>query len=446
MAGIQLSGLASGLDTEGMIAQLMAIERRPRTRIEFKQAAVQARQDALGDIVGKLRTLKLAAADLKSPLLWSEKQSVTVADQTRLEARRLSTAAAGTYDVTVDRLATATQRTFTYTAPSGASSLTFNGVDVALAGGATLDDAVAAINAATTTGVTAANVSGKLVVTSQATGQATNFSWAGPALALDSELLGQDSSVTVNGTAHTSSTNVNTTAIAGLELNLKATGATKIEVGQAAVDKDAIAKKVKAFVDAHNAVSEAIRSRTGEKRVNDPKTVLDAKKGVLFGDRGLGQALSALRQAASDPVAGNPSTLDELGELGISTGAASGAINADAVAGRLVLDDTKLRAMLDTDLAGAQQLLGGKTDTPGIAQRFETIIDPLTGKDTGLEARVSSASDEMVRLRTSLTRFDERLERREDRLRKQFSAMEQALRANQARQAEMQLRFGLPSA
>jgi flagellar hook-associated protein 2 len=446
MAGIQLSGLASGLDTEGMITQLMAIERRPRTRIEFKQAAVQARQDALGDIVGKLRTLKLAAADLKSPLLWSEKQSVTVADQTRLDARRLSTAAAGTYDVTVDRLATATQRTFTYTAPSGASSLSFNGVDVALAGGATLDDAVTAINAATSTGVTAASVSGKLVVTSQATGQATNFSWGGPALALDSELLGQDSSVTLNGTAYTSSTNVNTTAIAGLELNLKATGATKVEVGPAAVDKDAIAKKVKAFVDAHNAVSEAIRSRTGEKRVNDPKTVLDAKKGVLFGDRGLGQALSALRQAASDPVAGNPSSLDELGELGISTGAVSDAINPDAVAGRLVLDDAKLRAMLDSDLAGAQRLLGGKTDTPGIAQRFETIIDPLTGKGTGLEARASSAGDEMVRLRTSLTRFDERLERREERLRKQFSAMEQALRANQARQAEMQLRFGLPSA
>ncbi len=443
MAGIQLSGLASGLDTEGMITQLMALERRPRTRVEFKQAAVQARQDALGDIVGKLRTLKLAAADLKSPLLWSEKQSVTVSDQTKLEAKRVSTVAAGTYDVTVDRLATATQRTFTYTAPSAPSSLTFNGVDVPLAGGATLDDAVGAINAATGTGVTAANVSGKLVVTSQATGQATNFSYSGSPLALDSELLGQDSSVTVNGTAYASSTNVNTTAIAGLELNLKATGATKIDVGQAAVDKDAIARKVKAFVDAHNAVSEAIRSRTGEKRVNDPKTALDAKRGVLFGDRGLGQALSALRQAASDPVAGNPSALDELGELGISTGAARDAINADAVAGKLVLDETKLRAMLDTDLAGAQRLLGGKTDTPGIAQRFESIIDPLTGKGTGLEARVSSAGDEMVRLRTSLTRFDERLERKEERLRKQFSAMEQALRANQARQAELQARFGL---
>ncbi len=56
---------------------------------------------------------------------------------------------------------------------------------------------------------------------------------------------------------------------------------------------------------------------------------------------------------------------------------------------------------------------------------------------------MSSAGDEMVRLRTSLTRFDERLERKEERLRKQFSAMEQALRANQARQAELQARFGL---
>jgi flagellar capping protein FliD len=33
MAGIQLSGLVSGLDTQSIISQLMAVERQPRTRI-----------------------------------------------------------------------------------------------------------------------------------------------------------------------------------------------------------------------------------------------------------------------------------------------------------------------------------------------------------------------------------------------------------------------------
>ena len=38
MAGIQLSGLASGLDTASIIDSLMAVERQPRTRIEMRQA------------------------------------------------------------------------------------------------------------------------------------------------------------------------------------------------------------------------------------------------------------------------------------------------------------------------------------------------------------------------------------------------------------------------
>ncbi len=34
MAGIQMSGLASGLDTAAIVAQLMQVERIPRARVE----------------------------------------------------------------------------------------------------------------------------------------------------------------------------------------------------------------------------------------------------------------------------------------------------------------------------------------------------------------------------------------------------------------------------
>ena len=58
MAGIQLSGLASGLDTGSIVTQLMSIEKLPRTRITNDQALVAARRTNLTTIQSKLQTLK----------------------------------------------------------------------------------------------------------------------------------------------------------------------------------------------------------------------------------------------------------------------------------------------------------------------------------------------------------------------------------------------------
>ena len=75
MAGIQVGGLASGMDTESIITQLMSIEQAPRTARRAKQVTIQARQDALRQIDTKLTNLKLAAGDLRSAALWSPKQT-----------------------------------------------------------------------------------------------------------------------------------------------------------------------------------------------------------------------------------------------------------------------------------------------------------------------------------------------------------------------------------
>ena len=66
MAGIQLSGLASGLDTASIIDSLMAVERQPRTRIEMRQASEQARRDGLKQVPTQLKSLQDAATALRS--------------------------------------------------------------------------------------------------------------------------------------------------------------------------------------------------------------------------------------------------------------------------------------------------------------------------------------------------------------------------------------------
>src|SRR5919205_216755 len=94
-------GLASGLDTNTIVDQLMAIERQPQNRLKLKQGQIDARKSALQDIESRLKSLRLAAQDLKSPTLWLDTQTVDVNDPTKLTATRTGGAGTGAYQVNV---------------------------------------------------------------------------------------------------------------------------------------------------------------------------------------------------------------------------------------------------------------------------------------------------------------------------------------------------------
>jgi flagellar hook-associated protein 2 len=147
--------------------------------------------------------------------------------------------------------------------------------------------------------------------------------------------------------------------------------------------------------------------------------------------------LRQLRQSVSEPVAGNAAALDELAELGVSTGSASATINADSVAGKLTFDESKLRAALDSDPLAVRKLLGGITGTDGVGQRFEALLDPIAGTGGTLATRISAEDSVLSRLKADLARFDERLERKEAALTKQFTALERALAQAQARAGDL---------
>ena len=133
----------------------MAVERQPRTRIEMRQASEQARRDGLNQVTTQLKTLQDAATALRSAGTWVDTQTATSSDTTKLAVTRTGGAGPGGYDIAVTRLASSTQRTYTYAPPAAGTDLTFTvkdaqGADVPttipLAAGASLDDAVSAIN------------------------------------------------------------------------------------------------------------------------------------------------------------------------------------------------------------------------------------------------------------------------------------------------------------
>jgi flagellar hook-associated protein 2 len=450
MAGIQLSGLASGLDTASIIDQLMAVERQPRTRIVMRQASEQARRDGLNQVATQLKTLKDAATALRSTGTWADTQTATSSDATKIAVTRTGGAGPGGYDIAVTRMASSTQRTYTYAPPAAGTDLTFTvkdaqGADVpttiTLAAGATLDDAVSTINTTAGSPVFAVNVSGKLVLASRTTGENARFTMAdsaGGTLTQESERLGQKAQGTVDGVPFDSETNVVTGAIPGLSLTLKGTTAsTQVDVGAPGPDASALTDKVKAFTDAYNAVVDSIRAKVSEKPIANASTASQAKTGALYGDAGLNSVLRQLRQAVPDPIAGNASALDQMGELGVSTGTASSTINADSVAGKLTFDSTKLTAALATDPLAVRKLLGGITGTDGFAQRLEGIVDPVAGTNGTLSQRISSEDSTLSRIASDLLAFDARMTRKQDALNKQWSALETALQKAQSRASDI---------
>lgn len=446
-----MSGLASGLDTAKIISDLMAVERKPRVRIELDQVAAQARKDALTDIQGKLKSLKLASTDLKSVLLWNEKQQVTSSEPNRISAKVTGEVDPRTFDVTVQRLAVTGERRFEWTAGSGPLSVTpsstgvTTSIDISTA--TTVDEAVSLINAADA-GVTAKTVNGQLQLLSKTSGGNGNFTATGAGLTEKSSKTGVDAQFTVDGVAKTATSNVITDAIPGVELELKGLTPTEpvaISATPLQVDPAAVKTKLKAFVDLYNSTIDALRTRTTETRVRDPQTMGDARKGTLFADGGLRQILSSLRGATMNGLSvGNAADIDQLAEIGISTGKGTGgASTAESLQGKLVIDDALLTKKLEEDPASVERLFASAT---GFATRMEELLDPLVKTDGTFEGRLDSSDADLKRLKTALDTMDQRLTRKEEAYRRQFTSLETAMSRAQAQQASMaQQLAGLPN-
>src|SRR3954451_12217680 len=122
-----ISGLSSGIDTATIIDQLMTIERQPQTRLKNQVTVSAARKTVLSDIQTRLKNLQLAAQDLKSATLWTNKQTADVNDPTKAAVSLNGPAGTGSYQLNVTQLARGSQRWYSYTPPSGADdTITFS--------------------------------------------------------------------------------------------------------------------------------------------------------------------------------------------------------------------------------------------------------------------------------------------------------------------------------
>ena len=439
MAGMQLSGLASGVDTATIVEQLMALEAQGKTRLQQRQTSLGAQQTTLKELKTKLDALKSAAADLRSSTTWGETQTVESSDAARVAVARTGGAPIGGYSVKVTQLASSAQKTYGWTQNAAAGQLTFDDgaggkdpITIDIAANAKITDVASAINGRGDLPVYAAVVGGdKLVLSSRATGAAVDFSATGAQLTHDAtkDVAGRNAEYELNGVAQPpSATNIIEDAIPGVRLTLKGTTSdpVSVNVGAPTVDRTKVKDEIKQFVEAYNAVVTATRVKVNEKKVQDPTTQTDFNKGAFFGDSGLNSMLSKLRTSVGKDY--NPASelgLDDLRDIGISTGK-PGTATADAKAGLLTIDDAKLTEMLEADAQAVRSLFSGAT-TP-FAKDIEALTKDLS--DT-LDGRIESMTKQSKRLSDDMTRADARLEAKEKRLKAQFAAMESAMSASQ---------------
>jgi flagellar hook-associated protein 2 len=464
MAGITLTGMASGLDTDTIISQLMALEQNKVTAVQMRQVKVQAHKDDLGTIKTKLDAFKTAAAALSDAATWKATQTTSSSDITKLGVTLLSGAGIGGHTVQIDKLASSAQHGFTYT-PSGtagsfdlsyaptAADPTPAKVTINVAANATASDVATLINANENAPVYAAVIKDasnneRIVLSARKTGEDSNFTVDTAAMGAGSSLVEDgtyartgttlNASYTLDGepTPRTSQSNIIENAIPGVRLTLKGvtTSPMSVTTTPAAIDTDGVTKKVQALVDAYNAVVTATRTELTEK--SDPKATTSSglKMGTLFGDSGLTSMLGSLKSQMTQVVSGLG--LTGLGDLGITVPKTTGgASTEDAKAGKMTFDTAKFAEVLNADYTKVRDLFAGKGTTKGLSSLMSDYVSSQTGTNGVLTGRMTSDDTVLKDYTDQIAKLNARMTTTQDRLKAQFAAMEAALNNSQTQQA-----------
>jgi flagellar hook-associated protein 2 len=421
-----IGGVSGGsqVDVQGLAQQLVAADRAPfDAQLANQSSNVTTQISAVGTLMGSLSGFRSSLSSLKSPDAFAVR-TATSGDTDIFTATAASTAAAGTYQIQVQNLASAQQISSgefaTATTAVGTGTLTLS------VGGKSFDVSVSSSNntlagirdsinkAAGNTGVNATIVTATdgahLVLSSTATGVANQITvaqsggdgglaqlaYSGSAPGKYIQLApGQDALIKIASYQVTSASNVINNAIDGVTLNLvDAEPDTKISL-TVTTDATTAANRIKTFVTAYNALRGQLTTLGGYSSTTQ-------KGGAMMGDSLLTGIDDQLRRTLSAPVAAG-GQYQTLASLGITT----------AADGTLTVDDSKLQSALTTNFDGVSQLFGS---SGGVAAHLYTQVDQRLAANAGLQSR----SDTLVQEQKNIAQRQSDLNDRMDVLLKSY--------------------------
>lgn len=451
MAGIRISGLASGLPPN-LVDQVIEAERMPvksmqekKTKIEDKVKLVQDFETKLSDITKNLSTMIGARGftDIKMSSSFPDIITGTL-DPDR--------AVPGEWNVEVTQLA-GKPSVVTNGFPDrdetrvGVGYIRFNTAEGEKEiyidqENSTLDKLAAKINDSGT-GLRATvmndrsdkDESFKLVLTGMKTGDDNEIEF--PTIyMLDGEhdfqfassIKSQNAKFKLDGQEFEVSDNLVKDVIPGVTLDLK-----RAQVGtpvrlNVTENHEAISDKIKGFVDAYNAALGFVQTQnklTKDKQGND-------RLGPLGGDSMLRMTESRLRSIIQDPQF-TTSKYRRLIELGIEF-SRTGTLNYNA---------EKFSKMVNTDPQGVAAFFRGDMTkngfVPALRNKIAQILDPQTGTVT---SRRKNYQEQVSQMDKRIEQKEKNLARTEESLRNKFAKMEESMSKIQSQGAASQASLG----
>jgi flagellar hook-associated protein 2 len=483
---MRISGLSSGFDTDGTVAQLMMAKRVPLDRLSQKKQTVEWQRDAFRDI-------NLKMTEFRNTKLFNFKQESTFNAKTiditgnteAVSAKGTASATNGSMLIKVDGLAVAASKysegevtkndfdptktlasqsaNFTNAPVTGNYTFKINGKQISVdSSKESMNDVITKINRETNVTAFYDSVQKKVSFMANSTGKTNGADGKGDVITFEGAFLtnvlqvntnnttgriaGADAQVTINGLATTRTSN--TFTFNGIELTLKKSGGS-VSTVSAKADTDKIIESIKGFINDYNEILKTVNDKSTETKNRDYLPLTEeqkkeltekqiesweakAKAGALRNDPILASLTRTLRNNITAVVDTGSSKYNSLSSIGIDTG-------QYFENGKLYLqNETKLREAIEANPEAVKAIFTGDAtdDNPskaGVAERM------YSGLKTGLDSLVTKAglsnisfddsllSKQISIIDSDIFKMQKRLTTIEDNYYRQFSAMESAL-------------------
>ena len=438
MADFGYGGIGSGLDISGMVASLVAADRKPADNaLNLQQSKAKMQLSAVGTVKSAFDVLSTSLKALKASTAFDARLfnvTKTGTDEI-LTATGTNAAATGTHVIKVEQLAaankwiadTAVPKTKTF----GAGTLTLDvGVGdkmKSLEIQVEADDTLSTIRtkiekAGRSLGVQSTLIASGddqyLSLSQEKSGTANaiklragsgNTDLTALAASMSERTAAADAKLTIDGVAVVGSENTITDVVPGLTLNLKKVGESSVTISS---DVAAARKVMQDFVTAYNGALSAINDAT-------KYDIENKEPSSLTGDAQMRGASSQLRSMMSGVLKDLAANGLDPKTLGLQTRAYP---NAD---GSLVLDNTKFEAALVNQAGAVRQAFTGDD---GAATKLFNMVDgyvnTTVGKEGAFVSRTKSINATLTGIDKRRAALDTRMAGVEERYKKQFLALD----------------------
>ncbi|KZE52611.1 hypothetical protein AV649_12800 [Rossellomorea marisflavi] len=270
--------------------------------------------------------------------------------------------------------------------------------------------------------------------------------------------VGENAIFTYNGMQTERSSN--TFVINGVEITLKNASNTNVTFSSAP-DVDKIMESIVKFVDEYNKLIEKVNGEVNKSKFRDFQPLTSeqkkdmsedeiklweekARSGTLRNDSVLTSGLNKMRTDLYTSVSGGSKDANQLTQIGIKT--SSNYLDR----GKLIIDESKLKEAISKDPNAIYDLFaknGTTSAEQGIARRMrETLKTTMTNveKKAGKSSAVNdtfSIGKLLKNMDSQITRFEERMKQVETRYWSQFTAMEKAVQRANSQSAYLMQQF-----